>query len=53
MRHGIFQLTGNDVAVLVDIAQAVRLIKNHQIPVNGLNILRFDLRKLVRANDRT
>ena len=53
MRHRIFQLTGNDVAVLVDIAQAVRLIKHHQIPINDLDILRFDLRELVRANDRT
>ena len=42
----------NDVAGFVDIAQTVGFIKDHQVPVHGLDVCSLRFSELVRTNDR-
>src|SRR5690606_30088392 len=44
---------GNDVAGLVDVAQAMRFVENDQVPVNALEIVSLGLGELVGTDDRT
>ena len=47
----LLQCLGDDVAGLVDIAQAVGFVQNHQIPFDGLDVIGLGLGELVRADD--
>ena len=49
----LFERPGNDVAGFVDVPQAVRFVEHDQISVDGLDVVGFGFRKLVRANHRT
>ena len=47
-----FQCLSDDIVGLVDVTQSVRFIHDHQIPFNGLDVVRLRLRELVRVNHR-
>ena len=51
MRHRFFEGAGDDVAVFVNVAQAVRFVQHRQIPVDALDVVGFAFRKLVGADD--
>lgn len=51
VRHGFFEGAGDDVAVFVDVAQAVRFVQHRQVPMDALDVVRFAFRKLVGADD--
>ena len=48
----VLEHLGDDVAGLVDIAQAVRFIEHHEVPVNGLDVISLGLGELVGADHR-
>lgn len=51
VRHGVFEGAGDDVAVFVHVAQAVRFVQHRQIPMDALDVVRLAFRKLVGADD--
>lgn len=51
VRQCLFQRLGDDVAGLVDIAQAVSFVQNHQLPFDGLDVIGLGLGELLRADD--
>ena len=51
MHNGLLDGIGNLVCVFVDVSQAVRLIDNHQIPLNLLDVSLFASGKVIRADD--
>src|SRR5690606_36441955 len=53
VRQRILEGFGNDVAGLVDVAQAMRFVENDQVQVNALDIVSLGLGELVGTDDRT
>ena len=51
VRHGVFEGAGDDVAVFVHVAQAVRFVQHRQIPVDAPDVVRLAFRKLIGADD--
>lgn len=52
MRHGLLERLGDDVAGLVDVAQAMRFVENDQVPRDFLDVVGLGLGELVGADDR-
>ncbi len=53
VRQRLLEGLGDDVAGLVDVAQAMRFVEHDQIPGDALDIVGLGLRELVGTDDRT
>lgn len=51
VRHGVFEGAGDDVAVFVHVAQAVRFVKYDKFPGDAFDIGRFGFGELVGTDD--
>jgi len=51
-RQRLLEGLGDDVAGLVDVAQAMRFVEDDQVPVDALDIVSFGLRELIGTDDR-
>jgi hypothetical protein len=52
MCHRLFEHLGNDVAGLVNVAQAVRFVEHDQIPRDALEVVGLGFGELIGADDR-
>ena len=52
MRQRRLEGLGDDVAGLVDVAQAMRFVEHDQVPIDALDIVRLGLGELVGTDDR-
>lgn len=52
VRHCVLERLGDDVAGLVDVAQAMGLVQDDQVPLDFLDIFGLGLGELIGADDR-